>query len=203
MQKNFPLFQSHLDLAHDYWERLLQNGDWAIDATCGAGRDTLMLAKILQKRGNGGIIGIDIQEESILRTRELLQTNLPPDVLSKIHLHRQSHHDFPPIAAQSPIKLVVYNLGYLPQGNKQLTTLAQSTLESVQRALKLLLPGGALSITCYPGHPEGAIEERALLKITATLSSSTWNVCHHSFLNRTSSPSLILIQKVIPSSMNR
>src|SRR5262245_56974336 len=68
---HFPLFQSHIDLAHSYWKRLLQDGDWAIDATCGAGFDTLKLAEF-----GAGVIGIDIQEEAIRRTEELLKSSL-------------------------------------------------------------------------------------------------------------------------------
>ncbi len=195
MLRNFSLFQSHLDLAHGYWERLLQKGDWAIDATCGAGNDTLKLAEILQKKGDGSVIAIDIQEEAILRTRELLQTHLSPDVFSKVHLYRQSHRDFPTMATQVQIKLIVYNLGYLPRGNKHLTTMTETTLESVHKAMDLLTAGGALSITCYPGHAEGASEEKALIQMAANLPAVVWNVCTHSFPNRTLAPSLILIQK--------
>ncbi|WP_194845808.1 hypothetical protein [Candidatus Rhabdochlamydia porcellionis] len=36
---------SHLELARFYWKMVLQPGDWAIDATCGNGKDTLQLGK--------------------------------------------------------------------------------------------------------------------------------------------------------------
>ena len=68
-KRHFPIFNSHLNLAHHYWERLLRPGDWAIDATCGNGNDTLKLAQIL---GEGGVIGIDIQQEAINKTEALL-----------------------------------------------------------------------------------------------------------------------------------
>lgn len=191
MRRQFPLFQSHIDLAHHYWKQLLQDGGWAIDATCGGGQDTLLLAELLLDKASSGVIAIDIQEEAISRTRELLS----PAHLAKVHLFQQSHVDFPSLADTVPIKLVVYNLGYLPRGNKQLTTQTPTTLQSVQNALRLLVPGGALSITCYPGHPEGAIEEKALLEMATQLPSSDWNVCHHTFPNRKGAPSLLLIQK--------
>lgn len=195
MLRNFALFQSHLDLAHSYWEDLLQRGDWAIDATCGSGHDTLKLAEMLRSKGDGGVIGIDVQEEAIERTRGLLEMSLPPPIISCIHLYTQSHVDFPLMAAEKPIKLIVYNLGYLPKGDKQLTTMTQTTLESVNKALNLLQSGGAVSITCYPGHLEGAAEEKALLEMAAALPPDLWNVCYHSFPNRTLAPSLIFIQK--------
>jgi hypothetical protein len=196
MQHNFSLFQSHLDLAHSYWERLLLPGDWAIDATCGNGRDTLKLAEILQGK-DGGVIGIDIQREALARTQELLSSRFSAEDLSSIHLFEQSHEEFPSLAIQHPIRLVVYNLGYLPGGNKEKTTKTASTLASVRLALGLVLPGGAVSITSYPGHPEGACEDSALQELVKALSPASWNVCLHTFSNRSQSPRLLYIQKAL------
>ena len=180
----------HLDLAHHYWERLLRPGDWAIDATCGNGNDTLKLARILQ---DGRVIGIDIQQEAIDKTEALLKSH---EERGRVHLFCQSHAEFPSLAQVNPIKLIVYNLGYLPKGNKQITTLTSSTLQSVRNALELVLTGGEVCITCYPGHEEGRKEEQALLQEIAALPSPIWNVCYHTFPNRNSAPSLILIQKL-------
>jgi SAM-dependent methyltransferase len=191
MQRHFPLFHSHLDLAHQYWEKILQDGDVAIDATCGNGNDTLKLAEILHKSGT--VIGMDIQDEAIARTKALL-SKLPQEALVRVHLYHQSHAEFPGL--DGPVRLIVYNLGYLPKGNKQLTTMTRSTVESLEKALKLIMPGGAISITCYPGHEEGAKEEKAILQMIANLSPMSWSVCHHTFLNRVASPSLILIQSI-------
>src|SRR5882672_6066525 len=125
MRRQFPLFQSHIDLAHHYWKLLLNRGGWAIDATCGGGHDTLLLTELLLDKGSSGVIAIDIQEEAISRTRELL----PSSFLPHVHLFQQSHVDFPSLASTVPLKLVVYNLGYLPRGNKQLTTQTSTTLK--------------------------------------------------------------------------
>ena len=72
--KQFPLFQSPIDLAHQYWRQLLKPGDHAIDATCGNGKDTLTLAELLFSHSlEGTLIGMDIQAEAIERTRALLR----------------------------------------------------------------------------------------------------------------------------------
>ena len=194
MPAHFPIFHSHLDLAHHYWEKLLQKGDWAIDATCGNGNDTLKLAKILLEK-QGGVIGIDIQQEAIALTNQLLESHFPLEDRAHVHLYCHSHTHFPPLAIEKPIRLVVYNLGYLPKGDKQKTTMTQTTLESVQKALDLIVPSGVVSITCYPGHAEGLKEELALFNEIANLPATTWNVCYHTFPNRMSAPSLLLIQK--------
>ncbi len=196
MNRNFPLFHSHIDLAHHYWEKLLRNGGWAIDATCGNGNDTLKLAEILREK-QGGVIGIDLQQEAITKTDMLLQARLPAKDRARIHLYCQSHACFPPIVEENPMRLVVYNLGYLPKGNKQITTQTWSTLASVNKAMALISPSGAICITCYPGHEEGKREEEALVRELSHLCPMTWNVCYHTFPNRTLAPSLLTLQKVL------
>lgn len=175
---------SHIQLAHSYWQNHVQEDAWAIDATCGNGYDTHFLAKICE-----GVISIDVQEKALESARQGAQKN--------ISFFCQSHEDFPPLAYEKPISLIVYNLGYLPGGDKGLTTFTSSTLKSLERAMEILLPGGLISITCYPGHPEGACEEKALISLAEGLEAKSWNVCHHRWLNRNKAPSLLLLQKVL------
>ncbi len=185
MQRAFPLFQGHLDFAHSLWKGLLKPGDWAIDATCGNGRDTAQLAQLVSTEG--GIIAIDLQEKAIASARAHLPEN--------IHFFCQSHASFPPLCLEKPIKLIIYNLGYLPGGNKEITTQVSTTLASVRAGMELLQPGGLISLTCYPGHPEGAREQVALLEMARQLQPSIWSCSHHTWENRKQSPSLLLIQK--------
>lgn len=192
MFQNFALFSTPIDLAHTYWKQLIEPGDSAIDATCGNGKDTLQLAKLISAAGM--VIGLDIQKEAIDRTRALLEKELPPSQLSKIHLFLQSHEELPALAYQAKIKVIAYNLGYLPGGDKKITSQTSSTLESLKKSLSILTPGGAITIACYPGHEEGAREQEALLQALTLLPSSEWSICHHEWINRPLSPSLILIQ---------
>ena len=196
MNCQFPIFKSHLDLAHRYWEQLLSDGGWAIDATCGNGKDTCKLAHILSPfYAHSGILALDIQPQAIAATQAEVQAQFPAENPLPIHYFCQSHADFPPLAAQQPIRLIVYNLGYLPKGNKEITTLTSSTLESLLRAMQLVIPGGAISITCYPGHSEGAREQEALLLALEQIPPQDWNICYHRFPNRKESPTLLLLQK--------
>lgn len=189
MQAKFPIFNSHLDLAHQYWEKLLLESDWAIDATCGNGHDTLKLSEILK---NGGVIGIDIQPEAIAKTKELLGEHR-----AHSSLYCQSHATFPLLAEEKQVRLIVYNLGYLPGGNKTITTMAETTLASIRAAAKLIISGGAICITCYPGHAEGEREQQLLLQEFSRWPSDIWNICHHTFPHRPFAPSLFFIQKII------
>lgn len=174
------IFSPHLKLAKNYWKELLQPSDLAIDATCGNGHDTLFLAEICS------VIGLDIQTQAIESTKALLAQHQKNAVL---HLISHAHIDTIPLLY--PPKLIVYNLGYLPRGDKSITTMVESTVASVEKSLTLLAPNGALSITCYPGHDEGKREEEILEKWITQLSSKKWSVTHHKWRDR--SPSLIWI----------
>lgn len=195
MFSRFPLFQSHLDLAHDYWGRVVQVGDTVIDATCGNGHDTLFLSRLTLASGKGRLIGLDIQKSAIQKTTELLNENLEQEQIACIELIHGSHETFPVGALPGTVRLIVYNLGYLPGGNKQVTTRVETTLASCKAAQGLLMPGGVISLTCYPGHSEGIMEEEALLAFVATLGAKEWSCCHHRWSNRRSAPSLLLIQR--------
>ncbi len=166
-----------------------------IDATCGNGKDTLRLAQLLLPLGEKGqVIGIDIQPIALIQTRQLLAAHLSHAELDRVTLLEQSHATLPSFP-DAIVRLVVYNLGYLPGSNKSVKTQWETTLESVEAALKLLAPGGIISITCYPGHPEGKEEQTKLLEMTHALPTQLWNICHHRWVNSATSPSLLLLQK--------
>jgi hypothetical protein len=127
---------------------------------------------------------------------------LSPKQLNGVFFERRSHTSFPEMLLPESIQLIVYNLGYLPGGDKGKTTFADDTLASLKAALLLIAPGGAINITCYPGHPEGALEQEKILAFAKMLSPSTWSCCLHQFVNRSSSPSLLLMQKAIGKTHN-
>jgi hypothetical protein len=171
----------HLHLAKSYWKDHLKPQDLAIDATCGNGHDTLYLSSLCE------VIGLDIQQKALENTKNLLEQNGKRATL--LHL---PHEKIDTLKVEP--SLIVYNLGYLPRGDKSITTKVASTLESVRKGLALLKKGGALCITCYPGHEEGEKEESALMQWLKTLSSKEFLICHHRWLNREKAPSLIWLR---------
>lgn len=178
-------FSPHLNLAKKYWEDLLTAEDLAIDATSGNGHDTLFLAKICS------VVALDIQEQAIEKTQKLLESHQ-----SQAELHLLSHVHINTLILKSAPKLIVYNLGYLPGADKSITTKNRDTLLSVQKSLKMLAAGGALCITCYPGHDEGLLEEQALEKWIQSLDTNRWDITHHKWEIRPRAPSLIWIRSV-------
>ncbi len=180
----------HTHLAHLLWKDFLRPGMIVIDATAGSGNDTLFLAKCTLTPNSGWIHAFDIQPEALKITQKRLTENLPASHLNRITLYQASHETFPPNITPS---LIVYNLGYLPGGDINKTTLATSTLTSCKNALQILAPGGLLSITIYPGHPEGAVEKSFLFDWFSEL--YLFQIFHHSPLNRPNQPSLIILRK--------
>lgn len=174
-----------LKMGHSIWKEHLKRGDQAIDATCGNGHDALFLSKLNLSH----LYVFDIQEKALTATKERVGNR------QDISYHLGCHSFFEGV--ESPVDLIVYNLGYLPGGDKTLTTRVETTLQSVEKGLSLLSPEGLMSLTLYPGHPEGKREEEALLTFSATLSPRNFQVSHHRLLNRSNAPSLLLIRKTI------
>lgn len=52
-------------------------------------------------------------------------------------------------------RLVAFNLGYLPGGDKEIKTRSETTLMALEAAKRILIPGGLISIVVYVGHPGG------------------------------------------------
>ena len=176
--------QPHLQLAKEIWKNFLKPNDLAIDATCGNGNDTLFLSELCE------VYGLDIQQEAILNTEKLLAQHG-----KKALLHHLSHEKIDELSLPIAPRLIIYNLGYLPRGDKTITTRTETTLLSIKKSMDLLASDGALCITCYPGHEEGKREEEAIQEWAATLSSDRWLVCHHKWINRKGAPSLMWIAR--------
>ncbi len=63
-----------------------------------------------------------------------------------------------PVQYHGKISAIMFNLGYLPGGDKTIITLANSTLLALNGASRLLSAGGIITLLAYPGHDGGDIE---------------------------------------------
>lgn len=172
-----------LRLAHQIWKNHLKAGDVAVDATAGNGYDTLFLFEMEPSH----LYVFDIQKKAIENTQ------IRVGMHKNISYHLGCHSTFPGV--ERPVNLIVYNLGYLPGGDKSLTTKGESTVKSLETALYLLAPKGMISVMLYSGHLEGEREKETILKWGSHLSSKKFYVSHHNPLNHFKAPSLLLIYK--------
>ena len=164
-------------LAAEMWSKVIRPGDTVVDATLGNGHDTCILAGLVGVSGH--VIGFDIQEEAVARTRERLSS---AGLEARCELHALSHEhmaDFIP----AEVQCVVFNLGWLPGWDKSITTHWESTRTAVLAALDHLAPLGMLTVCVYPGHAAGEEERCRLLELLASLPPQVYNVLHQRFLN--------------------
>lgn len=184
----FNTYKEHIAAAQSAWAKVVKSQDIVIDATCGNGHDTLFLTSLNPHL----VYALDIQKEAITATSLLTAA-----YKEKIKFIQSCHSLFPEEIQPSTVKLIIYNLGYLPGGNKSITTQTETTLASLKLAENYLVEGGMISVMCYPGHSEGKKEENALLAWAENLTTSLWKVCHYRWLNRPNHPSLLLVSKTI------
>lgn len=195
----WSLFRSHLDFAKFLWLNHLQkfSSPKIIDATAGNGNDSLSLAQqalVSPVRASPlfELHLIDIQENALSNSRQLLHSN---GIKTNCYYHHASHASIGSMFSPNSIHLIVYNLGYLPGGDKNITTQASSSELSILQALDLLTPGGLMTIMFYPGHAEGAQEQKQLLPILFELPKTLFSVSHHVFSLRATAPGLLVVQK--------
>lgn len=213
------LLHPHTDFAHRYWAGSLRAGDAVVDATCGNGHDAAFLALALGRAGGGSLHCIDVQplalENSQARLREALERDgwdvredeawravrLGAEIT--VHWVLGCHADALEAMAAGSAALIVFNLGYLPGGDRSLTTTAEGTLRALRAAERACAVGGCVSATLYPGHAAGVEEEAAVLEHAASLEpQGHWSVYHTQWLNQRNkrngrrAPSLVLLQHV-------
>ena len=154
--------------AHAALSEILTDNDIAIDATVGNGHDTLFLAREV---GQGGTVyGFDIQEAALDTTYRRLQAEGLEGRVSLYHAGHEAMAVVLPASVRGRVKAVMFNLGYLPGGDKQRTTGITTTIAALEQALSLLTPGGAISVLAYTGHPGGREEADAVKAWARTLS---------------------------------
>lgn len=195
MSEDKSYFRPHLHKAHSIWKEVVQQGDSVIDATCGNGNDTLILANLALTPFSGSVLAFDIQESALEMTKSKLKENVSSQMYNRITFHCACHSEFSSHVMAESITLIVYNLGYLPGGDKSLTTKVETTLNSIRTALSLIKPHGLISITCYPGHEEGKKEESALLDFLRELDPKKYQCEYISWVNRPISPTLLIISR--------
>ena len=162
--------------AHGFVRRIVRPGDFVVDATAGNGHDTLFLARLV---GPGGrVLAFDVQRDALTVTRGRLEQSGCAERVRLIHQgHEQlARHLDEWLAAYPGVTAGMFNLGFLPGGDKSLITRAATTLAACEALLPYLTDGGLISVHAYTGHEGGQHETEALLEWAAQLPWQTWRV---------------------------
>ena len=164
----------------------IKPGDTVVDATCGTGQDTVVLARAVGSEGS--VYAFDIQKRAHL----LPEARLKSHGIANVHLVKQSFVSMSDHIPEKSAAAVVFNLGYLPGGDHSITTTADSTLEGLDVALRTIKPGGVVTVVMYDGHEEGAEEKQAVLEWAEALDQKKYHVAYVSLLNQKNHPPEIL-----------
>ncbi|MBE6538647.1 MAG: hypothetical protein E7671_04190 [Ruminococcaceae bacterium] len=166
----------------------LREGDTAVDFTMGNGYDTAFLSKAVGESGH--VYSFDIQQQALDSTAENLKKAGCPENYTLI---KDSHHkvlDY----VKGPIKAGMFNLGYLPGGDKRITTMRETTMPAIEAAISLLGEDSVLNVAVYPGHEEGDAEGKMICEYLETLDRRKICATKIKILNSPTSPYFIVIE---------
>lgn len=185
------------EVAQAVWRSVVRKGDTVVDATCGNGNDTFALLKMVaDERGQGRVYGMDIQDSAIQSTSSFLKMAVDSHEMELVKLFSICHSRMEEIVPQdSPVRLVAFNLGYLPGGDKTIITVPKTTELAMQAASRMVSSGGLISALVYIGHPGGRDELDAVESFASSLPVDTWVSCKFEMLNRPIAPVLLLLHK--------
>lgn len=163
-------------------------GGTAVDFTMGNGHDTLWLSR--QIGDDGHVFAFDIQRKAIDSTAALLNENGRTNctLILDSHSNVKKYVD-------GPICAGLFNLGYLPGGDKSITTMRETSIAAIEAGIDLLGDGGGILIAVYPGHAEGTAEGELIYDTLQKY--SRYKVCCSmlKIINSPTSPFFYLVEK--------
>ncbi|WP_186575862.1 tRNA (mnm(5)s(2)U34)-methyltransferase [Aquibacillus kalidii] len=178
-----------ISYAHELMETTVNPGETVVDGTCGNGKDTLFLGKLVGQTGH--VVGFDIQADAIANTKALLEQ----EEVKNAHVihdgHEHVEHYFKKYKVES-IGGAIFNLGYLPGSDKSVITTPTTTIQAIDTLVAYLKKGGLIVLVVYHGHPGGDTERDALFNHLSKLEQRQFNVLQYGFINQKNSPPFIL-----------
>lgn len=184
MEKNF--LTNSMNLAKEIAKAKLKAGDIAVDATMGNGNDTVFLGRLVGERGK--IYSFDVQSIAIENTKKRIIDN---KINTKIELINDGHQNMD-VYIKEKVKLVMFNLGYLPNAEHNITTKADTTIIAIKKSLDILEKNGVVIIVIYHGHENGKLEKVAVEEFASTLNQKEYNVMKLMFINQINNPPMLI-----------
>ncbi len=174
-----------IKLAHDIINKSVKVGQTVLDCTVGNGNDTKLLAELVGP--NGKVYGFDIQNRALEITIEKLTCE---NLNNRVILIQDSHENID-LYIDEKLDFIVYNLGYLPKGDKNIKTNKKSTLISLNKSLSLLNDNGIILVSCYVGHDGGMEEKNGVEELLRNLDQKKFNVIKYDFINQGNFPPIL------------
>ncbi|ADC87260.1 class I SAM-dependent methyltransferase [Staphylococcus lugdunensis] len=169
----------------------IQSDSIVIDATCGNGFDTLFLAQHVPK---GHVYGFDIQQQAIDNTAKKIKSFKNVSLIHDSHEYISDHLIS---AHKNKITAAIFNLGYLPKGDKSIVTQPESTIRAIDAIFEQLTIEGIIVVVIYHGHFQGKLERDALLDYFSNIDQTKAQVLQYQFINqRNDAPFICAIEKI-------
>lgn len=181
-------FNNVIQIYRMFLSQVLSPDGIVADCTAGNGCDTEFLCGQCR---SGFVYAFDIQPEAIESTgRRLRQSEF-----TNYRLINDSHHRIRDYY-DGKIDAAVFNLGFLPAGDKSIVTHAETTVRALDAVCDMLVPGGIAAVAGYLSHSGGRAEWDAVLSHSQKYDQKMMNVIHIRMNNqRNSPPELIVIEK--------
>ncbi|MDQ0507761.1 Putative rRNA methylase [Aedoeadaptatus ivorii] len=173
--------------SHFFLETFLRPEHIVADLTAGNGKDTVFCAARAKK-----VFAFDIQEQALEKTADRLEKAgiLNAELILDSHAQIEAHLQI------EDIDVFVMNLGYLPGGDKAITTMWKSTKRALSVVTKKMKPKAIISLCVYPGHEEGKREYEGTYAFLRGLSQQKFHISCVGFPNQANDPpQWILIER--------
>ena len=104
-------------------------------------------------------------------------------------------HEFIDKYLTDKIDVALFNLGYLPFSDKEVTTTPEVTVNAINKILSLLKDDGRVYITTYISHDSGK-EIKEINQFLMNLNKKDYNVINVRIINKENTPpELFIIEK--------
>lgn len=182
------MFKNAVELSHFYLKNTVKQGAFLVDATCGNGNDTVLLASLAGETGM--VLGFDIQKTAIENTYlKLKECGFEKNV----RLILDGHENMAEYLEGKQADAFVFNLGYLPKGNHEIHTKPDTTVKALKASLEHLKPDGIVLISIYHGKDSGFEERDAVLEYLHQLDANKYNVILHNYTNKPNFPPILAL----------
>ena len=184
--------QSALHYSHSLLDQLIARfpDGYFIDATLGKGHDITYI--LSRPHFTGCCLGFDIQAQALAYSQDRLDQAGP--FSGEYRLIQDSHANLGHYLEEDrKVHGAIFNLGYLPGGDHQITTHVESTYPALQTLSRQLVQGGQVIVVVYPGHPQGQKESDQLLKRLADWPQNRFQVLTYRFINQINQPPYLLV----------
>ena len=179
-----------LPFARALLEKAITPGDSAVDGTLGNGHDTVMLANLVGEHGH--IFGFDIQETAVVNSQLRIKENGLEDRVTFYQIGHEHIKESIPRGYHGEITAAIFNLGYLPGGDKSIVTQPETTISAIDQLMDIMAPEGIIILVVYHGHPEGAVERDILLQYVRNIDQKKAHVLQYNFINQANQPPFII-----------